>query len=114
EPGGTFTHVPLDSKRVATTEPTLEDGATVKGPDEPAPAPAPRPGAAEPQLAIGQVLGGCRVETLLGKGGMGRVYRGHHDGLDRDLAVKVLDETLVARKGFVQQFLLEARTLAKL
>jgi len=85
-----------------------------RAPTAPAPgAPPPAPGEGE-ELAAGVVLGGCRIERRIGQGGMGRVYKGHHDGLDRDMAVKVIDERLVAKKGFVEQFLAEARTLAKL
>jgi formylglycine-generating enzyme required for sulfatase activity len=73
---------------------------------------APRAGSED--VTAGTVLGGCRIVERIGQGGMGRVYKGHHDGLDRDMAVKLIDPALAAKKTFVDQFLGEARTLAKL
>lgn len=62
---------------------------------------------------VGEVVGGCKILELIGKGGMGVVYRGKHLTLDRDVAIKVLARE---RKSdfFRDQFLAESRAAAKL
>lgn len=55
-------------------------------------------------------LGGVTILRLLGQGGMGRVYLGHHVILDREVAVKVLYNSL----GDSTRFHSEARLAAKI
>src|SRR5215813_6741623 len=43
-------------------------------------------------LQIGQQLGSYEITSLLGKGGMGEVYRGRDGKLKRDVAIKILPE----------------------
>ena len=43
-------------------------------------------------LTIGTQLGSYEISALLGKGGMGEVYRAHDTKLKRDVAIKVLPE----------------------
>ncbi len=66
-----------------------------------------------PDTPIGQELGGCRILELLGKGGMGAVYKAKHVGLNRYVAIKVLptasQDPLIARR-----LLTEARAIARL
>jgi serine/threonine protein kinase len=62
---------------------------------------------------IGKVVGGCYIEELIGQGGMGAVYKAHHEGLDIPVAVKILCPALPITND-VQRFLREARTSARL
>jgi eukaryotic-like serine/threonine-protein kinase len=43
-------------------------------------------------LTIGTQLGSYEISALLGKGGMGEVYRAHDTKLKRDVAIKVLPD----------------------
>jgi serine/threonine-protein kinase len=63
---------------------------------------------------VGMTLGGCRIEALLGRGGMGSVYRARHLALDKPVALKLLAPHLCAEKDAVQRFLQEARAAAKI
>jgi DNA-binding beta-propeller fold protein YncE len=60
-------------------------------------------------LAPGTVLGGCRVDAVVGKGGMGVVYRARQLDLDRDVALKVISPELVEDARTRARFLSEAR-----
>ncbi len=51
---------------------------------------------------------------ILGRGGMGAVYRGRQVSLDRPAAVKVLKQELTANPDFVKRFHREAALLARL
>lgn len=62
----------------------------------------------------GMRLGGCRIERLLGEGGMGKVYLARQLKLDRKVAIKVLPHALHNDHEFLQVFEHEARTLASL
>jgi hypothetical protein len=62
----------------------------------------------------GMRLGGCRIEHLLGEGGMGKVYLARQLKLDRKVAIKVLPHALHNDHEFLQVFEHEARTLASL
>lgn len=59
-------------------------------------------------------LGAYRVESLLGEGGMGRVYRALDEALNRPVAVKTLLPTLAADPEFVARFKREAQSAAAL
>lgn len=59
-------------------------------------------------------LGKYEIQTEVGRGGMGVVYRGYDSLLDRPVAIKVLAPHLVWEPGFVERFLREARTAARL
>jgi tetratricopeptide (TPR) repeat protein len=55
-----------------------------------------------------------RLERTLGRGGMAAVWLGHDEVLERQVAVKVLADTIAADPGFVARFRREARTAAGL
>ncbi len=63
---------------------------------------------------IGQVIGNYRVESLLGAGGMGQVFRARHIHLDRLVALKVMHAGLSHDPGFQARFRQEARAIAAL
>jgi serine/threonine protein kinase len=62
----------------------------------------------------GQTLGQYELRELLGRGGMGAVYRGYQRSLRRDVAVKVLYTTLATQTGYGERFVREAQTAAAL
>lgn len=59
-------------------------------------------------------LGDFELRKKLGQGGMGTVYLGHQISLDRVCAVKVLSKEMAAKPGFVERFIREARSMAKI
>ncbi len=63
---------------------------------------------------IGQVMGNYRIESLLGSGGMGRVFRGVHVLLNRPAAIKVMHDHLASDFGFQARFVQEAKAAAAL
>jgi len=63
---------------------------------------------------IGTRLGKYEIQTEIGRGGMGAVYKGYDLALDRHVAVKVLAPHLVWARESVERFLREARAAARL
>jgi len=63
---------------------------------------------------IGKTLGHYEIIGLLGKGGMGEVFRARDTTLDREVAVKVLPAAFSDDPERVARFEREATTLAKL
>jgi serine/threonine-protein kinase len=64
-----------------------------------------------PEIEVGSTLGSWELVELLGAGAMGRVYRGRHVRLGREVAVKVLNAEYVARPDIVKRFFNEARVV---
>jgi serine/threonine-protein kinase len=64
-------------------------------------------------VALPARIGRYRILGLLGRGAMGVVYRGRDDGLDRDVAVKVMAGAEASAEGH-DRFLREARSVARL
>lgn len=65
-------------------------------------------------LTEGSTLGGYVIESLLGRGGMGEVFRARDNRLDRSVALKVLPAELTSDAERLQRFEREARALAAL
>ncbi len=63
---------------------------------------------------IGHVFRGCRIETLLGKGGYGCVYLARQLRLDRKVAVKVLPPEMQRDRRLIEQLESEAKILARI
>ncbi len=61
---------------------------------------------------VGKTLGHYEILELLGKGGMGEVYRARETTLDRDVAIKVLPEELSADPDRLARLEREAHLLA--
>jgi predicted Ser/Thr protein kinase len=66
------------------------------------------------RLPAGTILGGCRIEEEVGRGGMGVVYRARQLRLDRPVAVKVLSPGLLQDEQFRVRFERESRIIAAL
>ena len=63
---------------------------------------------------IGRVIGPYEVSELIGRGGMGEVYRGRDTKLGREVALKVLPVELSKDADRLARFEREARVLASL
>ncbi len=65
-------------------------------------------------LTSGTKLGPYEIQSSLGAGGMGEVYRAHDSRLDRTVAIKVLPPSFSADADRLQRFATEARAAAAL
>jgi serine/threonine protein kinase/Tol biopolymer transport system component len=65
-------------------------------------------------VEVGTRLGSLEITALLGKGGMGEVYRARDTKLKRDVAIKILPEEFSRNADRVSRFLGEAEVLASL
>jgi serine/threonine protein kinase len=65
-------------------------------------------------LSEGDKLGHYEIISLLGKGGMGEVYRARDTKLKRDVALKVLPEAFTSDPERMARFQREAEVLASL
>jgi serine/threonine protein kinase len=65
-------------------------------------------------ITIGQHIGLFEITALLGKGGMGEVYRARDSRLERDVAIKTLPEEFETDADRLTRFDREAKVLASL
>src|ERR1700686_4090220 len=65
-------------------------------------------------LQAGTHLGPYEILSPLGAGGMGEVYRARDKKLDRDVAIKVLPESVAADPDALARFEREAKAVAAL
>lgn len=112
--------IPVETLHALQSLPRLQSAPT-SAPHHPAPTAPPAPsapvanGAAAQDPAPGSVLAGCRIERLLGRGGMGAVYLAHHLALELDVAIKVLPPAIPTDDAQTRErFIREARAVAKL
>ncbi|HVR82739.1 MAG TPA: serine/threonine-protein kinase [Planctomycetota bacterium] len=78
-----------------------------------APAAGPSvPGATSSDPLIGCVFGSYKVVASIGKGGMGAVYQGLDETLDRPVALKILHSRFADNREYQERFLREARNAA--
>lgn len=62
---------------------------------------------------IGKKLCGCTIESKIGQGGMGSVYKAHHETLNTTVAIKIFNFQSDI-PGSKERFLREAQLMAKL
>ena len=74
------------------------------------------PGAWDPPLPedLAPHLPAYEVTGVLGRGGMGAVYRGRHRALEREVAIKILPPEVGADPAFAERFRREAVAMAAL
>src|SRR5262245_28080769 len=65
-------------------------------------------------ITIGQQLGSYEITAMLGKGGMGEVYRARDTKLKRDVAIKILPDEFANDADRSSRFQREAEVLGSL
>jgi serine/threonine protein kinase len=78
---------------------SITDSTTVRPPEDP---------------YLGRTYGGYCLETRIGQGGMGTVYKGRQVSLDRVVAVKILNKALYENAEFIKRFEREAKSIARI
>ena len=65
---------------------------------------------------LGKKIGNIQITDYIGEGSMGMVFKGYHENLDIDVAVKLVRDELLesAREEYIRRFEREARMVAKL
>ncbi len=65
---------------------------------------------------LGKKIGNIKITDYIGEGSMGMVFKGYHENLDIDVAVKLVRDELLetSRDEYIKRFEREARMVAKL
>jgi len=102
--------------RSSDTEPVATEATQTKPATKPRGATRPRAAARRAPAAIGPgtVIDDFTLETLVGEGGMGTVYRARQSEPNRAVALKVLRPDHAADEAYRRRFLSEKDTLASL
>ncbi len=109
------TAVPADAPEGVCPACALRAGIDLgEGPDSPTRTAPARGSPPLPPEELARRLPELEQFELIGRGGMGAVYKARHGKLDRPVAVKVLDSALRDNASFAERFVREARTLAQL
>ena len=75
---------------------------------------AERLAAAQDSFDKNHEIAGYRLEDKIGAGSMGTVYKARQLSLDREVAIKILSPHLARKSDYVERFLREARSVARL
>ncbi len=75
---------------------------------------SPAPFSPPPVAELARLFPELEIVELIGRGGMGAVYRARQPALDRWVALKILPPQATERAGFAERFTREARALARL
>ncbi|CAN5644958.1 hypothetical protein BH11MYX1_BH11MYX1_28870 [soil metagenome] len=89
----------------------VESPSARNAPPSSKPPPLPTRSPDDPEIRIGQTFGTYKLQELLGKGGMGYVYRAEHTKLGREVALKLLRADYAKRRDAVNRFFQEAKTV---
>jgi eukaryotic-like serine/threonine-protein kinase len=65
-------------------------------------------------LRLGSTVGNYRLLSIIGRGGMGTVYKGEHVYIGKPVAVKILHERYAKYEEAVKRFLREARAASSI
>src|SRR3954453_21568939 len=65
------------------------------------------------QVDVGSQVGQYRIDSYIGRGGMGVVYRAEHAHLGRHVALKLLAPELAENESFRDRFVRESRVAAR-
>ena len=68
----------------------------------------------DPGVRVGDMIGPYRIDSPLGAGGMGEVYRARDTNLNRDVAIKILPASVANDPERLARFRREAQVLAAL